>query len=86
MIRHRHRHRAVKLEAARLLEEALVRGEFARGDSSRTTGLPERTARRVLDEVITAGLLASTTPKGAVSLRFRAEALEIIFPRLFSET
>jgi hypothetical protein len=71
---------------ARLLKEALIRGEFERGDTSRITGLPERTAGRVLDEVITAGLLASATPKGAVSLRFPAEAQEIIFPRLFPET
>ena len=80
------RSETLKPEASRLLEEALIRGEFERGDTSRITGLPERTARRVLDEVITAGLLASATPKGAVSLRFPAEAQDIIFPRLFPET
>lgn len=80
------RSETLKPEAARLLEEGLVRGEFERGDISRITGLPERTARRLLDDVIAAGLLASATPKGAVSLRFPADALEIIFPRLFPET
>ena len=60
----------LKLEAARLLEEALIRGEFERGDVPRITGLPERTARRVFNDVVAAGLLASDTPKGAVSLRF----------------
>ena len=73
----------LKPEASRLLEEALIRGEFERGDISRITGLPDRSARRVLVAVIKAGLLASDTPKGAVSLRFPVGALEILFPRLF---
>ena len=72
-------------EAVRLLEEALMRGEFERGEIERITGLPERTARRVLNDVIEAGILASQTPKGAVSLRFSAESLEILFPKLFPE-
>ncbi|MEP0709068.1 MAG: Fic family protein [Parvibaculum sp.] len=74
-----------KPEAIRLLEEALIRGNFERGDVPRITGLPERSARRVLSEVIKAGLLASETEKGAVSLRFPADALETVFPRLFPE-
>ena len=75
----------MKPEAARLLAEALIRGEFERGEIARVTGLPERTARRVLKDVIDAGLLASDTPKGAVSLRFPADTLDLLFPRLFAE-
>lgn len=73
-------------EAARLLEEALFRGEFERGEAARITGLPERTARRVLNDVVLEGLLASETPKGPVSLRFPADALEVLFPRLYPQT
>lgn len=73
----------LKAEAARLLTEALIRGEFERGEASRITGLPERTARRVLNDTISEGLLGSTTPKGPVSLRFPADSLDILFPRLF---
>ena len=76
----------LKPEAARLLEEALIRGEFDRGEVSRIAGLPERTARRLLNDLIATGLLASDTPKGAVSLRFPMDALEVLFPRLFAET
>ncbi len=76
----------LKPEASRLLEEALVRGEFERGEIARITGMPERTARRVLNELTSLGLLASDTPKGAVSLRFPVDALEVLFPRLFPET
>lgn len=76
----------LKPEATRLLEEALIRGEFERGEASRITGLPERSARRVLNDVLTQGLLASDTPKGPVSLRFPANTLDTLFPRLFPET
>jgi len=71
---------------ARLLEEALFRGEFERGEIARITGLPERSARRVLSDVVATGLLASDTPKGPVSIRFPADALDVMFPRLFPET
>jgi Fic family protein len=67
-------------------EEALIRGEFQRGDVARIPGMPDRSARRVLADVIDAGLLASDTPKGAVSLRFPPDALDTLFPRLFPET
>jgi Fic family protein len=77
------RSEGLKPEAARLLQEALVRGEFDRGEVRRITGLPERTARRALNAVIAAGLLASDTPKGPVSLRFPMETLDHLFPRLF---
>ena len=80
------RSKTLKPEARRLLEEALVRGQFERGEIARITGLPDRTARRVLADVIDAGLLGSETPKGAVSLRFPMDALDMLFPRLFPET
>lgn len=76
----------LKPEAAYLLEEALYRGEFARGAVSRISGLPERSARRVLSDIIDDGLLGSDTPKGRVSLRFPAHSLDLLFPRLFSST
>jgi Fic family protein len=76
----------LKPEAALLLEEALVRGEFERGSIGRITGLPERTARRVLGDLIAAGLLSSDSPKGQVSLRFPMEMQDVLFPRLFTES
>ncbi len=73
----------LKPEAARLLDEILVRGEIERGEASRITGLPERSARRVLNDLVKEGMLASATPKGPVSLRFPAHSLETLFPRLY---
>lgn len=84
--KHVERNTTLKPEAVRLLDEALIRGKFERGEIARVTGLPDRTARRVLNDVIGAGLLGSGTPKGPVSLRFPMDALDVLFPRLFPET
>ena len=72
-----------KPAAATLLEQTSVRGEIERGEASRITGLPVRTAQRLLNELVSEGLLASSTPKGPVSLRFPAHTLEELFPRLY---
>lgn len=80
---HAERHPRLRPEAGRLLEEALLRGEFERGEAARITGLPERTARRTLADALEQGVLASDTPKGKVSLRFPSQALEDLFPRLY---
>jgi Fic family protein len=73
----------LKPEAAPLLQQTLMRGEIERGEASRITGLPERSARRVLTDLAATGLLASATPKGPVSLRFPSRSLEVLFPRLY---
>lgn len=85
MRRHVEHHPRLKPEAFRLLEEALLRGEVERGEAARISGLPERSARRLLAETIDVGLLGSDTPKGRVSLRFPADALEDLFPRLYPQ-
>jgi Fic family protein len=79
------RSETLKPEANYLLQEALIRGEFERGAASRITGLPERTARRVLNSLVDEGLLGSSTPKSPVSLRFPANSLEALFPKLYSQ-
>jgi len=84
--RHVERSDELKSEANNLLQEALLRGEFERGETSRITGLPERTARRVLNSVIDQGLLASGTPKSPVSLKFPSEKLDDLFPKLYLES
>ena len=75
-----------KPEAFRLLEQTLQRGELPRGDAGRITGLKERRARDLLAALTADGILGSDTPKGAVSLRFRLDAVEVLFPGLFPET
>jgi Fic family protein len=77
------RHDRFRPEAAALLEQTLVRGEIERGEASRITGLPVRTAQRLLNDLVGEGLLASATPKGPVSVRFPTDSLETLFPRLY---
>ncbi len=76
-------HETLRVEAKPLLSEALVRGTFERGAASRLTGLSESTARRLMRELVQAGLLTSATPKGPVHLAFPADTFEFLFPKLF---
>ena len=79
------RNELLKPETARLLEEALIRGEFERGEAARITGLPERTARRVLDDTIALGLLgirnAERQALASVSGRHAGRALPAALPQ-----
>ncbi len=75
----------LKPESYLLLDEAFRRGAFERGQVARITGMPERSARRVLKQLVDdEGLLASSTPKGPVSLRFPAAHLPTLLPNLFA--
>jgi Fic family protein len=77
----------IRLPAAArdLLRDVLLRGEVARGEASRITGLPERTARVLLSRVTRLGLLVSDTPKGRVRLGFPLGVVGYYFPRLYPE-
>jgi Fic family protein len=68
----------------RIVEEVLRRGEIVRGEAARISGRSERSARDQLRRLTDVGLLASSTPKGPVSLRFLPTAAEELFPRLFA--
>lgn len=81
----RHARREMKLEAALLLREALLRGEFPRGEAARISGLPERTARIVVRQLTDERLLTSETPKGPLRLGLPARAVGYWFPRLYPE-
>jgi Fic family protein len=72
--------------AAELPIAALRSGELARGEASRVTKRPERTARNDLSSLVEAGLLVSDTPKGPVHLCFSTESADALFPRLFASS
>jgi Fic family protein len=69
--------------ATAIARDVLLRGEVARGEAPRITGLRDRAARDALSQLTTVGLLASETPKGPVSLCVSATAAETLFPKLF---
>jgi Fic family protein len=70
--------------ASDLADEVFLRGSISRGEASRITKRPERTAREALRKLLGAGLVASETPKGEISLRFSSDSADFLFPRLFS--
>jgi Fic family protein len=72
--------------AGRLLSEALLRGEVARGEAARVTGTSERTARRILGSLTREKLMVSDTPKGPVRLGLPIHAVGFYFPLLFPES
>lgn len=66
-----------------LLREALLRGEFPRGEAGRIVGASDRTGRTALTLAIEAELLVSDTPKAPVRLGLPAKVHETYFPQLF---
>jgi len=72
-------------ESGYLLRETLLRGEVPRGEAARITGKPERTARRILKDLLDKKLLSAETEKGPVRLSFPTRAVGYYFPRLYPE-
>ena len=66
-----------------LLREALLAGEFERGQASSITGYAERMARNVTSRLLELGLLTSNSPKGPLRLGFPLSIVERWFPSLY---
>ncbi|MCK4378381.1 MAG: Fic family protein, partial [Deltaproteobacteria bacterium] len=69
----------------RLLRNVFLRGEIARGEIPKTMGMPERSARRVVSQLLKKNYLVSDSPKGPVRLGFPAPIVGYYFPRLYPE-
>jgi Fic family protein len=75
--------KGLRAEAARMLQEILVRGVAARGLVIAASGLKERTGRNLLGQLIEEELLVADTPKGDVRLGFPIHAAGWFFPDLY---
>lgn len=73
----------LKPESSHLYLYAFTHGEFERMEAGRITGLAERTARNVLNQLIKEGFLVSDTPKGKVRVGFPVHALGSLLPNLY---
>lgn len=73
----------LKPESAHLFLHAFSTGEFERMEAGRLTGLPERTARDVLNALVLEGFLVSDTPRGKVRVGFPMHALGSLLPNLY---
>ena len=72
-------------ESIYLLRDALLRGEIPRGEAARITGRPERSARRILRDLLDKHLLTADSEKGPVRLAFPVKVAGYYFPRLYPE-
>jgi len=75
----------MKPEAGKLLRDVFLRGEIARGEIPGIVGMPERSARRVVSQLLKEGYLASDSEKGPVMLGFPVSVVGYYFPRLYPE-
>ena len=66
-----------------LLREALLAGEFERGQAPSITGYKERMARMVLAQLLESSLLVSAGPRAPVRLGFPISVVERWFPALY---
>ena len=72
----------MKLEAAKMLQEVLLRGEMGRGEVAAASGVP-RTGREILAQLIAEGILVSSMPKSPVRLAFPTHLAGHLFPQLY---
>ncbi len=72
-------------QATLALHHVALAGPTARGEFMTMTGLPERTASRVLAQLLKDRVLVSEGPKSPVSFSFPLDALNILLPNLYPE-
>ena len=66
-----------------LLREAVIAGEYTRGQAATLTGYQERQAGTVLNALVKQGLLISPTSRSKVRLGFPIEIIDRWLPRLY---
>jgi chromosome segregation and condensation protein ScpB len=75
----------VKLEALEALHYVALSGPLERGRFPAITGLPPRTARRVLASLLAFGLLLEESPRSPVRFGVPLASLRFLFPKLWPE-
>lgn len=75
----------VKPDAVEALHYVAIAGPIERSRFMAMTGLPERTARRVLASLLHFGVLTSPSARAPVSLGVPLASLRFLFPRLWPE-
>ncbi|PLX84947.1 MAG: Fic family protein [Desulfuromonas sp.] len=72
-------------ESGYLLQDAFLRGEVPRGEVARITGKPDRSARRILKDLLEKKLLTSDSERAPVRLGFPTKVAGYYFPQLYPE-
>ncbi len=77
--------REARPEAVFLLREVMLRGEIARGEAARATGLGTRSAQALVADLLRRGWLETSSAKGPLHLGLPANVVAYYFPRLYPE-
>jgi len=72
----------LKAEAAKMLQEVLLRGEMPRGEVAAASGSP-RMGKDILAQLVAEKILLSNMPKGPVRLAFPTHIAGYLFPDLY---
>jgi Fic family protein len=75
----------VRTEAVEALHYVAVTGPLERSRFMAMTGLPSRTARRVLSALLDYGVLTAASPRAKVAFAAPLRSLRFLFPRLWPE-
>jgi len=70
-------------DSSRLLRAAFMRGEIRRGEAGTILNKAPSTARKIVKELIEAGLLTSDSPKSSLKVALPSRALSFYFPDLY---
>ncbi len=76
----------LKPEAARLLRALFMRGELPRGEAPKVMNMSERSARRIVSQILKEGLAASNSHRARLRIGLPTHALPFYFPNLYDES
>jgi len=81
--RSRDRENPLKPEAARLLRDLFMRGELPRWEASKIMNMSERSARRIVSQILKEGLAESDSHRAPLRIGLPIRALPFYFPNLY---
>lgn len=73
----------LKPEAARLLRDLFMRGEVSRGEASKIMNMSERSARRIVSQLLKEWLAKSDSRRAPLRIGLPPRALPFYFPNLY---
>lgn len=69
----------------KLMDCLCIRGEIARGEVGGVVGLKASASREVTRKALNCRLVYSTSEKGPIRIHFPSDAVEVYFPKLFTD-
>ena len=77
--------RELRPQAAHVLTDLVAHGQLERGAIARVSGMPERTARLLIGQLLDDGVVKSSSPKGPLRIAFPVKVVGAWLPGLFPD-